>query len=196
MNLHGEKTLDFLLNRRSVTAKTMTDRSPSPQQLEAMLTAAVRVPDHGKIAPWNLVVIQGDARAEFGEQVLRPAFARVNPDAQPSTVDIEAAKFTRAGVVVAVLSTPKDVAKIPVWEMHLSAGAVCATLLYAAQSAGFAAQWLTEWMAFDDAVLSALGGQPGRDQIAGFIYIGGQREEPTERPRPALEDVVTRWGEG
>ena len=51
MNLHGEKTLDFLLNRRSVTAKTMTDRSPSPQQLEAMLTAAVRVPDHGKLAP-------------------------------------------------------------------------------------------------------------------------------------------------
>ena len=72
-----------------------------------------------------------------------------------------------------------------------SAGAVCTTLLYAAQSFGYAAQWLTEWYAYDDDMLAALGGEPGHDQIAGFIYIGEKIKAPMERTRPDPDKVIT-----
>ena len=123
--------------------------------------------------------------------MLAPRFATLHPDSADSTVALEAQRFERAGVVLAVLSTPIDHSKIPVWEMELSAGAVCTHLLIAAQAMGYAAQWLTEWTAFDDVVLQALGGTIGKDRVAGFIYIGEASEVPQERDRPALDSVVT-----
>ena len=49
---------------------------------------------------------------------------------------IEKGRLQRADVVIAVLSSPVEHPSINEWEMHLSAGAVCTTLLYAAQSFG------------------------------------------------------------
>ena len=74
--------------------------------------------------------------------------------------------------------------------MQLSAGAVCTTLLYAAQSLNYAAQWLTEWYAYNDKLLEKLGGKPAEDRIAGFIYIGEKVSPPMERTRPNFDDVV------
>ena len=64
--------------------------------------------------------------------------------------------------------------KIQLWDMELSAGAVCTTLLIASQSLGYAAQWLTEWYAYNKAMVIELGGNPDTDKIAGFIYIGNK----------------------
>ena len=58
-------------------------------------------------------------------------------------------RFLRANVVIAVLFSPVEGTKIPEWEMMLSAGAVCQNLLVAAQSFNYAAQWLTEWYAYN-----------------------------------------------
>jgi hypothetical protein len=56
---------------------------------------------------------------------------------------------------------------------------------------GFAAQWLTEWYAYNDKMLTHLGGKKGIDQISGFIYIGKKIEEPNERRRPIFESVIS-----
>ena len=98
--------------------------------------------------------------------------------------NIESNRFQRASVVIAVLSTPIEHPSIPVWEMQLSAGAVCMNLLSSAQSLGYAAQWLTEWYAYNDKMLLFLGGKKETDKIAGFIYIGKKISEPNERKRP------------
>lgn len=104
---------------------------------------------------------------------------------------VEHGRLQRADVVIAVLSSPVEHPSIRPLEMHLSAGAVCTTLLYAAQSFGYAAQWLTEWYAYNEAMLEALGGIPGSDQVAGFIYIGEKIKTPIERTRPDPAHVIS-----
>ncbi|MEC7651533.1 MAG: nitroreductase [Pseudomonadota bacterium] len=184
--------IEFLSSRRSVTAKTMAVGKVDPSHLDQILTAGIRVPDHGALKPWKLVVISGAARARLDSEIIHAEFTAANPDAKPEVEEIEKGRLQRADVVVAVLSTPVEHPKIDVWEMQLSAGAVCTTLLYAAQSFGYAAQWLTEWYAYSDRMLTELGGRPGLDRIAGFIYIGEKIKPPIERTRPDPDKVITR----
>ena len=182
--------ISFLTSRRSVTAKNMAPGQVSDADLDAILTAGLRVPDHGALKPWKLVVLQGDIRKTLDEEVILAEFMRANPDAEDKFIAIETARLQRAHTVIAVLSSPVEHPKIVAWEMALSAGAVCTTLLYAAQSMGYAAQWLTEWYAYNDAMLARLGGGVGHDRIAGFIYIGEKVKDPMERTRPDRDEVV------
>jgi len=184
----ANSTLEFLKTRRSVLARNMTEPGPSADGLRDILSAATRVPDHGKLAPWHLVVLQDEARTSLGQIGADALFAKED-EKRVDAYATSAAQFLRAPCVIAVLACPKTHPKIPRSEMILSAGAVCMTLLTAAQSLGFAAQWLTGDVAYEPAVLKALGGQSG-DEIAGFIYIGTPAQAPSERARPALDDVV------
>lgn len=187
-------TLSFLQTRRSVKAADMPPGGPDPETLELILRAGLRVPDHGKLAPWQIIRFEGDARGAFGREVLRPAFEKnQRSDAPESTLALEAARFERAGVVLAVLSIPTFPHKIPLWEQQLSAGAVCQNIVIAAQSEGYATQWLTEWTAFDPDVRAALGCSSEHDQIAGFIYLGGKLTNTDDRPRPDYDAVISHW---
>ena len=161
--------LDFLKARRSVTAKKMTRGNVTEDHLRQILEAGIRVPDHGALKPWKLKVIKGAKQKQLDEEVIFAEFIKANPDARPETQLIEKNRFQRADTVVAVISSPVEHKSITEWEMNLSAGAVCTTLLYAAQSLGYAAQWLTEWYAYNDNLLRKLGGVQGKDRIAGFI---------------------------
>ncbi|ADE40750.1 nitroreductase family protein [Candidatus Puniceispirillum marinum] len=190
-NSSNNPVVTFLTSRRSVTAKTMAPGQVSRADLDAILTAGLRVPDHGALKPWKLVVLQGDVRKTLDEEVILAEFMRENPDAEDKFIEIETNRLQRAHTVIAVLSSPVEHPKIVEWEMALSAGAVCTTLLYAAQSMGYAAQWLTEWYAYNNAMLARLGGVAGHDRIAGFIYIGEKVKDPMERTRPDLDEVVT-----
>ena len=186
-----DSVISFLSARRSVTAKTMQPGKVDPDHLQQILTAGIRVPDHGALKPWKLVVIAGEARKRLDRDIIHATFVAANPDAKPEVEVIETGRLQRADIVIAVISSPVEHPKIVPWEMHLSAGAVCTTLLYAAQSFGYAAQWLTEWYAYEDNMLLALGGTPGHDRIAGFIYIGEKVKPPMERTRPDPDKVIT-----
>ena len=183
--------LDFLKTRRSVTAKKMARGNVTEDHLRQILEAGIRVPDHGALKPWKLKVIKGATQKQLDEEVIFAEFIKANPDASAETQSIEKNRFQRADTVIAVISSPVEHKSITEWEMHLSAGAVCTTLLYAAQSLDYAAQWLTEWYAYNDNVLRELGGVPGKDQIAGFIYIGEKTSTPIERTRPDFDSVVS-----
>jgi nitroreductase len=182
--------LDFLKTRRSVTAKKMTRGNVTEDHLKQILEAGIRVPDHGALKPWKLKVIKGATQKQLDEEVIFAEFIKANPDANAETQSIEKNRFQRADTVIAVISSPVEHKSITEWEMHLSAGAVCTTLLYAAQSLDYAAQWLTEWYAYNDNVLQRLGGVPGKDRIAGFIYVGEKTSTPIERARPDFDSVV------
>ena len=108
-------------------------------------------------------------------------------------LEFERHRFTRTGLVLAVLCTPIEHIKIPAWEMHLSAGAVCQNLLNAALGLGYGAQWVTEWYAYNDRLLAELGGNPQTDKCAGFIYIGHKKEEPQRRRRPEKKDIISAY---
>lgn len=182
--------INALLTRRSTAIKNLAEPGPSPEQIETILRAASRVPDHNKLAPWWFVVFKGESRAAFGE-VLRKAYLLEDKDAAPAKLDLEAEKFLRAPLVVAVVSRIKE-GKAPQWEQILSAGAACHNLCLAANALGFGSNWVSEWPAFNEEVRSALGCD-ARDNIAGFVYIGTKLEKAEERERPALEDIISHW---
>ncbi|MGV8937015.1 MAG: nitroreductase family protein [Allorhizobium sp.] len=183
---------DYLQVRRSVPAFQMCEPGPSRAEIEAMLTLAVRVPDHGKLAPWRFIVYRGAERETIGAELLRLALEK-KPDLSDEMVLVERARFTRAPVVIAVISTAAPHAKIPEWEQLMSVGAVCLNLLMAANAHGFVSNWLTEWFAYDERAHPLLGIHPD-EKVAGFIHIGSTTFPITERPRPALEDVVSWVG--
>jgi len=185
------ETLDLLLRRRSTSAKAMGEPGPDAAQLRQILQAASRVPDHGKLFPWRFLVIEGEARAALGE-VLAEALVARNATVSESLKRFERGRFMRAPVVIAVISSFKTEKPIPEWEQRLSAGAVCQTLLVAAAAAGFGANWLTEWCAYDEIVTARLGLGEG-EKVAGFVYIGTATAPLEERDRPVLEDIVSHW---
>ena len=186
--------ISFLQTRRSVVAKKMLPVEPSQSDLDAIIDCGLRVPDHSNVQPWQIVVLQGESRKQFDEQVvLSAAQADTTEPLTDMQQQLECTRMQRSGVVIAVLSTPTSPHKIPVWEQQASAAAVCTHLLLAAQSLDYAAQWITEWLADHKSIITALGGDPATDRVAGFIHIGKKQEEPTERKRPVREEKLTYW---
>ena len=182
---------NFYLKRRSVLAKKMRNHPIKEDDLQTIINAGIRVPDHGALNPWKIKIIKDDKLKVIDEEVILTEFKKENPEASIESIEIESKRLQRASVVLAVISTPVEHPKIPNWEMVLSSGAVCMNILSCAQSLGYAAQWLTEWYAYNAKMLEYLGGRSGIDRISGFIYIGHKVEEPKERRRPEPQKVVT-----
>ncbi len=184
--------LDLLRTRRSIKPMEMRGPGPSPAEIDALLTIASRVPDHGKLTPWRFIVFEGDARLKAGDAI-SAAFAAGRPDATPDQIAFERQRLARAPLVIAVVSRAAPHAKIPEWEQILSAGAAATSLVLAAHALGHAANWLTEWYAYDRRVLDALG-VGAEERIAAFVHIGRPSKPPEDRPRPPLAEIVTRFG--
>ena len=183
---------NFLLKRRSVTAKTMLASDVTNEDLDIIISSGLRVPDHGELSPWKIIVFKGKSRETFGKLFLGKRFKELNPSASKDDVIYEEKRFLRAGVVVCVVSSPVPHNKIPIWEMQLSSAAVCQNILLCAQSLGYAAQWITEWYSYDEVITQELTNN-NNDRISGFIYIGKKENEPKERIRPELSKVVSYW---
>lgn len=185
-----KEAMDLLLSRRSTTADTMTAPGPSPTVLNDILEVAARVPDHRRVVPYRFIVMEEDVRIDAGK-ILSAAFLRANPDAAGERTALEQNRFLRAPVVVAVVACLQPAHKTPQWEQVLTVGAVCQNMLIASSASGFAAQWLTEWYAFDPDVQAGFG-LVGDEKFAGFIYIGTAGQRPKERKRVKIDDIVSR----
>lgn len=182
---------DYLLSRRSVGMAFLRDPGPDAATLEQILIIGTRVPDHGKLAPWRLVVIAGEERAKAGARLAKIA-QRQNPALDAAGLEVEAKRFLPAPVSIGVVSAAKPHPKIPEQEQLLSAGNVAFNLVHAAYAFGFAANWTTRWYAYDADAGQMLGARGG-EHFVGFVAIGTPSVEVEDRPRPALETVVTYW---
>lgn len=182
---------DYLLTRRSVGIAFLKEPGPTPAELEQILTIGTRVPDHGKITPWRLVVIAGEARRQAGEKLAEIA-TRNNPGLDEASLEIERQRFLPAPVTIGVISSPKEHPKVPEFEQLLSAGNVAFNLLHGAHALGFGASWVTRWYAFDAEAAAMLGARDG-ERFVGFVHIGTAATAIEDRPRPALDEVVSRW---
>ena len=180
------EVLRFLAVRRSTPAVTLTEPAPDAAQLDDLLRIAARAPDHGKLAPWRFVILDGAGKAAFAEGL--ETLAKGRGDA---TLVAKLAKLKVPPMAVAVISAPRPSA-IPEWEQLLSAGVVCTNLLYAALAMGFGANWITDWYSYDAEATALLGLRDG-ERVAGFMLLGTAREAPLERERPDLAPLVTHW---
>jgi nitroreductase len=183
--------LDYLKTRRSVGIAFLTDPGPGPAELEELLRIGTRVPDHGKFAPWRLVIIEGEARMEAGRRLAEIA-RRNRPDIDEESLDVERRQFLPAPLTIGVVFSPRPNPKAPELEQLLSAGNVCFNLCHAAFALGYAASWVTRWFGFDPAAQAMLGARGG-ERFVGFIHVGTASIQPEDRERPELHSLVTRW---
>ncbi|MGO8798589.1 MAG: nitroreductase [Roseiarcus sp.] len=183
------ETIELLRHRRSLPPQGMTGPGPGAQEIETLLTIASRVPDHGKLTPWRFLVFEGAARRRAGaiaEKILAADDAAMGA----SRREAELTRFSRAPLVIGVISRAGPHVKIPEWEQILSAGAACMSLVIAANAMGYVAAWVTEWCAYDRRFCGAIGLRDD-EKIAGFVHIGRPNMASEDRRRPALADVVS-----
>lgn len=182
---------EVLRTRRSTKVIHLAGPGPDDGEIDTILAAAMRVPDHGKIGPWRVIVIAGARRAALGK-AMAARLAETQPDSPAATLAGEEARWTRAPVVLCVVSSPVVPHKIPVWEQELSVGALCLNILLGCHAAGYGACWLTGWNS-QDAGAAALLGVGAGERIAGFISVGTATEAPTERVRPDPASRISRY---
>ncbi|MHB8287087.1 MAG: nitroreductase family protein [Caulobacteraceae bacterium] len=181
-------TLALLSQRRSSSAQLLEAPGPDAAQVHALIQLAARVPDHGKLNPWRFVVMTGAPKAALVDKLRVLAKSQTNP----TKAEAALAKLSVPPVSVLVVFSPKP-GSIPLWEQELSAGAVCMTMLVAADAMGFGANWITDWYGYDaDARVAA--GLKEDEQVVGFIHLGTPVEAPLERARPDLAQVITYLG--
>jgi len=188
----AQDTVDLLLKRRSAKPAFLAEPGPTAQQLDTILTAAGRVPDHKKLEPWRFIVFEGDARGAFGRVLLKACLAEDKETPSAARLETERTRLLRAPTVVAVISRVTPNPGAPEWEQILSCGAACFNLCLAANALGFGTCWITEWYSYSPAVRAGLR-LAANERMAGFVYIGTAREGQPDRERPLLAKIVTRW---
>ncbi|QIK79603.1 nitroreductase [Sphingomonas piscis] len=182
--------LTLLQTRRSGKPREMVGPGPDEEEMAQILTAAARVPDHGKLFPWRFVTVADDQRDALA-LLFRQALSEEDPCATPAHHEAADQYARFGGSLVVLVSAPVQGHKIPVWEQELSCGAAAMNLLTAAHALGFVAGWITGWQSYSERVRQAFCG-PG-ERIAGFIFIGHPARELEERPRAPLTTVWRPW---
>lgn len=179
---------DFLQTRRSFPYRTLTSPAPTADQLAPLLTAAARVPDHGKLEPWRFVILTDAALPRLAALTKQRGTALGHA---PDQIAKTEASFANAPMIIAVIATPTPSEKVPEVEQLYSAGAVCLSLINAALAAGWGANWLSGWPSHDREFLTEGLDLALHETIAGFMHIGTGKTTPSERPRPDVSSLTT-----
>ncbi len=179
---------DFLAQRMSYPAKLLKAPAPDRAALEPILRAALRVPDHGKLEPWRLVVLDRPALARVAD-IAEARGREIGADAEQ--IEKGRGQFDRSPLAVVVIAHPRPSDKAPEIEQTLSAGALCLGLVNAAQAAGWGASWITGWVSHDAVFAERAFGATTGEWVAGIVHIGTGANPVPDRPRPDLNRVVT-----
>ena len=182
-------TLDLLLTRRSVGL--LREPAPRDADLDLILEAGLRAPDHGRLRPWRFVTIRGEARIAFGE-CLAGAAAKRDPEGAAALGERARAWVRRTPLLIAVGAIVKD-GKIPELEQMLSAAAAAMNMLNAAHLLGYGAMWVTGANTYDPNV-NALLGFEAPSRLVGFLTVGTPAPAPMpSASRPELTSHVVDW---
>ncbi len=181
------QALELLLTRRSVLSRNLSGPGPNAEQLQTILTAATRVPDHRKLEPWRFIVVQGEHRKTLGEQFCQ--IRQQTIDLAPEQISAEQNRYNYAPLVIVVVFSPVE-HKTPEFEQLLSCGAACQHINLASNALGFASQWVTNWCAYDKQAYKVLN-LSSHESIAGFFHIGTSTCVTKDRSRPDLSKKVS-----
>lgn len=174
--------IDFLLTRSSVPIPDLHEPAPGDADIATLIGAASRVPDHGRLAPWRFILYRGDARVDVGRKLADLAEKREGPLTETRR-NQELTRFSRAPLVIGVVSSPKESIKIPQWEMLLSGGMAAMNLALAANALGYRTNMITNWYSDVPEGRAILGLAP-HERVVGFVHIGTFSGTLPERPRP------------
>jgi nitroreductase len=156
----------------------LSEPGPGAEALERILAAGVRAPDHGRLAPWRFVVLEGEARGQ------------VDPTCTDEQAAMERGKVFRAPLIVVVAAQTVANPKVPEAEQVMAVAACVQNMSLAATGLGFAANWKTGPAARDDGVKRALGLDAAAVVVA-FLYLGTPAAAMAARPA-RLDGLVRR----
>lgn len=162
-----------------VSAVRLTEPGPTDAQMDVILNAAVRAPDHRRLAPWRLVVIEGKAREKLGQAYV-DLKRRLNPEQPNLDMDTEFAKAFRAPTIVAVGAAIDDTSKVPVIEQKIAVAAAVENMFLAAHSLGLGVMWKTGDLAYDPNFKKMIG-LKSDDSIIALLFIGTHVKVPKAR---------------
>ena len=183
--------LSLLQQRHSVPSRQLGEPAPDEATLHELLEAAIRVPDHGKLVPFRLIRLQGEAKLAFGERLAAIAI-RNHPEMSDAKLEKERGRYIFAPLVIAVVARLQADSKVPEIEQKLCAGNVAYNLLLGAYALGYGGQWLTGWAAYDREVAGILG-LAEHEHVVGFVHLGTPQIDVPDRDRPALGDLLSTW---
>ncbi len=158
------------INSRASSGR-LVEPGPSTAQLEKLLAAAARAPDHGRMKPWRFAVVNGAARENFATAVAEARRARL-PDMTDDQIVAEKDKVRRSPTIVVVgCAVTKGNSKVPEIEQVVAVGAAVENLLLAANAMGLGVMWKTGPAAYDAGVKAAVGLGPD-DHIVAILHLG------------------------
>lgn len=178
---------------KRVSGESLVEPAPDDLELHAMLSSALRAPDHGRLRPWRIAILRGDARRRLGD-VMADALLRRHPDATSAQVEKERARPLRAPVVLVVGARIVESSKIPAIEQVVSAGAAAENVMVAAFALGFGCAWKTGEAAYDPRIKAAFG-LAANDAIVGFLYLGSNSKAPAPPPPVDFDAHVFEWND-
>ena len=184
-------SLDLLLSRRSISPAMLGEPGPSDADIETMVAAALRAPDHGGLRPWRYALVRGDARARLGDVFAEAVKAR-DPTWTEALLERERGRPLRSPLVVACGARIRPDHKIAEIEQLMAVGAATMNLLNAAHALGYGAMWVTGPNAYDPAVAAALGFE-APDRLVGFVYVGTPPSDLAAVERPVAAAHMAEW---
>ena len=177
--------------QQRVSCPRLTSPGPTPKQLEQLIRAAVRVPDHARLRPWRFLLIEGDSLDKFGELLVKAQLAQ-DPAASAAAMQKTRNKPLRAPAMIVAIASIKEHPKVPEIEQLISAGAAASNIVTAAFSLGLGAIWRTGTAAYQPIIKQGLGLVAG-EHIIGFIYLGTPAAKLKPAPDLAIEDFYKSW---
>lgn len=167
------------------SAPRLTEPAPKPAELEQILKAGLRAPDHGMLRPWKFLVIEGEGRNKLAQMfvdVMKPE----NEERKQKLLTTP----MRAPMIIIGVATIKE-GKKPV-EQVCSMAAALQNMSVACHALGYGSIWLTGGPAYDAGVKTALGLKQ-TDEIVGYLYVGTPTLKDRPVPEHKLSDFVQHW---
>ncbi|MFN4290796.1 MAG: nitroreductase [Permianibacter sp.] len=180
--------LDFLLTRRSFPI--LTTPAPGKEQLNTLMQAALRAPDHGNLKPYRFLVCEGNKLNQLGELYAQGMQQAGETDA--AKLDRAKGLPLRAPMVVVAVASFKDSPKAPKQEQLITAGLATFQFINAAQAMGFGAYWRTGDIAYNPAIWQLLG-LADNEQVIGYVYVGSIKGEPKDAGTAPAADSIWRY---
>jgi len=177
--------IELLLTRQSDSK--LTEPGPSIEQLNIIKQAALRVPDHGCISPWQFIVVEGQAREKLGSIYHESAVAEQQED---KVINRAKELPLRAPMIIIAIAKYQQHPKVPRIEQVQSAGCSVLAMQQAAFAQGLGGIWRTGYFAQSNAVKLALNLNE-LDEIVGYLYIGTPAVDCKKSPRHKSETYFT-----
>jgi nitroreductase len=172
-----------------VSVPRLTDPAPDSNELEQIMAAALRAPDHGLLRPWRFLLFQQQARVQLG-QIFANAIHQQQPHLEESALTRYHQLPFRAPLVIVAIACCQEHAKIPQLEQLLACGCAVNNMMIAVHSLGFGAMWRTGPLAYNPLVAEQLGLQAA-EKIIAFLYIGTPNGPIKEVSKPAYQDFFS-----